>query len=89
MNTKANFLTHSVNPTAEKVIVVTKITLTLNANKAFGIPKSSMRHVAVVNAIDVKQKNRRKLRSIVLNLRSGGEKGFEMPSHKTWNWAFT
>jgi hypothetical protein len=33
------------------------ITLPLNANKSFVRPKSSMRHVAVVNAIDVKQKN--------------------------------
>lgn len=34
------------------------MTLTLNAAKDCEIPKPSMRHVAVVNAIDVKQKNR-------------------------------
>jgi hypothetical protein len=45
---------------AEDEIDVTKIrlmTLPLNANKPNVGPRSSMRHVAVVNAIDVKQKS--------------------------------
>lgn len=44
---------------AKDGIAVTKITPTLNSAKARRRPKSSMRHVAVVNAIDVKQKSRR------------------------------
>jgi hypothetical protein len=56
---KANFPVHYVNLQGRKDITVTKITLTLNANKVFGIPGPSMRHVAVVNAIYVKQKNHR------------------------------
>jgi hypothetical protein len=42
-----------------------------------------MRHVAVVNAIDVKQKSRR-VQVYILNLRGGAEKLIKTPNQGSW-----
>jgi hypothetical protein len=42
-----------------------------------------MRHVAVVNAIDVKQKSRR-IQVYILNLRGGAGKLIKTPNQRSW-----